>query len=50
MCVVCGLHCVSCLLEQLKEAHEKIEAIYLERLEQAEKEQAANAEHRAKAG
>ncbi|MGL5110629.1 MAG: H-NS family nucleoid-associated regulatory protein [Vibrio ordalii] len=35
-------------LEQLKEAHEKIEAIYLERLEQAEKEQAANAEHRQK--
>ncbi len=31
-------------LEQVKEAHEKIEAIYLERLEQAEKEQAANAE------
>ncbi|HGE8242515.1 H-NS histone family protein [Aeromonas veronii] len=35
-------------LEQLKEAHEKIEAIYLERFEQAEKEQAANAEHRQK--
>ncbi|HHQ4500500.1 H-NS family nucleoid-associated regulatory protein [Aeromonas hydrophila] len=32
-------------LEQVKEAHEKIELIYLERLEQAEKEQAANAEH-----
>ncbi|MGL6436429.1 H-NS family histone-like protein [Aeromonas rivipollensis] len=32
-------------LEQIKEAHEKIEAIYLERLEQAQKEQAANAEH-----
>lgn len=31
-------------LEQIKEAHEKIEAIYLERLEVAEKEQAANAE------
>jgi DNA-binding protein H-NS len=31
-------------LEQVKEAHEKIEAIYLERLEVAEKEQAANAE------
>ena len=28
-------------LEQVKEAHEKIESIYLERLEQAEKEQAA---------
>ncbi|WP_279503313.1 H-NS family nucleoid-associated regulatory protein [Aeromonas veronii] len=35
-------------LEQLQEAHEKIEAIYLERLEQAEKEQAANAEHQQK--
>ena len=35
-------------LEQLKEAHEKIEAIYLERLELAEKEQAANAEHQQK--
>ncbi|WAF96995.1 H-NS histone family protein (plasmid) [Aeromonas sp. BC14] len=35
-------------LEQIKEAHEKIEAIYLERLEQAEKEQAANAEHQQK--
>lgn len=35
-------------LDQLKEAHEKIEAIYLERLEQAEKEQAANAEHQQK--
>ncbi|HEH9419620.1 TPA: H-NS histone family protein [Aeromonas sobria] len=35
-------------LEQVKEAHEKIEAIYLERLEQAEKEQAANAEHQQK--
>ncbi len=32
-------------LEQVKEAHEKIEAIYLERLELAEKEQAAQAEH-----
>ncbi|MGS3152941.1 H-NS family nucleoid-associated regulatory protein [Aeromonas sanarellii] len=31
-------------LEQVKEAHEKIEAIYQERLEIAEKEQAANAE------
>ncbi|MGN5289124.1 H-NS family histone-like protein [Aeromonas sp. 11P] len=31
-------------LEQVKEVHEKIEAIYLERLEVAEKEQAANAE------
>ncbi|MGL5333634.1 MAG: H-NS family nucleoid-associated regulatory protein, partial [Aeromonas veronii] len=30
------------------EAHEKIESIYLERLEQAEKEQAANAEHQQK--
>lgn len=28
-------------LEQLKEAHEKIEMIYLERLELAEKEQVA---------
>ncbi|MFM5498744.1 H-NS family nucleoid-associated regulatory protein [Aeromonas veronii] len=35
-------------LEQLQEAHEKIEAIYLERLEQAEKEQAAQAEHQQK--
>ncbi len=35
-------------LEQLKEAHEKIEAIYLERLELAEKEQAAQAEHQQK--
>ncbi|QTL94394.1 H-NS family nucleoid-associated regulatory protein [Aeromonas jandaei] len=35
-------------LEQVKEAHEKIEAIYLERLELAEKEQAANAEHQQK--
>ncbi|GAB5994685.1 H-NS family histone-like protein [Aeromonas enteropelogenes] len=35
-------------LEQVKEAHEKIEAIYLERLEQAEKEQAAQAEHQKK--
>jgi DNA-binding protein H-NS len=32
-------------LDQLKEAHEKIELIYLERLGQAEKEQAAKAEH-----
>ena len=32
-------------LEQLKEAHEKIEAIYLERLDQSEKEKAAQAEH-----
>ncbi|MGU5890809.1 H-NS family nucleoid-associated regulatory protein, partial [Aeromonas hydrophila] len=31
-----------------KEAHEKIESIYLERLEQAEKEQAANAERQQK--
>lgn len=31
-------------LEQVQEAHEKIEAIYLERLQVAEKEQAANAE------
>ena len=35
-------------LDQLKEAHEKIELIYLERLEQAEKEQAAQAEHQQK--
>ncbi|MFM4982625.1 H-NS family nucleoid-associated regulatory protein [Aeromonas veronii] len=35
-------------LEQVKEAHEKIESIYLERLEQAEKEQAANAERQQK--
>ncbi|MGY3912989.1 H-NS family histone-like protein [Aeromonas piscicola] len=35
-------------LDQLKEAHEKIEMIYLERLELAEKEHAANAEHRQK--
>ncbi|OLF56773.1 transcriptional regulator [Aeromonas veronii] len=35
-------------LEQVKEAHEKIESIYLERLEQAGKEQAANAEHQQK--
>jgi DNA-binding protein H-NS len=35
-------------LEQVKEAHEKIEMIYLERLEVAEKEQAANAEHQQK--
>ena len=35
-------------LEQVKEAHEKIEAIYLERLEVAEKEQAAQAEHQQK--
>lgn len=35
-------------LEQLKEAHEKIELIYLERLELAEKEQAAQAEHQQK--
>ncbi|MDQ1886486.1 H-NS family nucleoid-associated regulatory protein [Aeromonas salmonicida] len=35
-------------LEQVKEAHEKIEAIYLERLELAEKEQVANAEHQQK--
>lgn len=35
-------------LEQVKEAHEKIESIYLARLEQAEKEQAANAEHQQK--
>ncbi|MGG5827645.1 MULTISPECIES: H-NS family nucleoid-associated regulatory protein [Aeromonas] len=32
-------------LEQVKEAHEKIELVYLERLEHAEKEQAAQAEH-----
>lgn len=35
-------------LDQLKEAHEKIEMIYLERLEVAEKEQAAQAEHQQK--
>ena len=35
-------------LEQLKEAHEKFEMIYLERLEVAEKEQAAQAEHQQK--
>ena len=35
-------------LEQLKEAHEKFEMIYLERLEVAEKEQAAQAEHQKK--
>ena len=35
-------------LDQLKEAHEKIELIYLERLEHAEKEQAAQAEHQQK--
>ena len=35
-------------LDQVKEAHEKIEAIYLERLELAEKEQAAQAEHQQK--
>ena len=35
-------------LEQVKEAHEKIEAIYLERLEQSEKEQAANVERQQK--
>ncbi|MFQ1929616.1 H-NS family nucleoid-associated regulatory protein [Aeromonas veronii] len=35
-------------LEQLQEAHEKIETIYLERLELAEKEQAAQAEHQQK--
>ncbi|MDM5065446.1 H-NS histone family protein [Aeromonas salmonicida] len=35
-------------LEQLKEAHEKIELIYLERLELAEKEQAVQAEHQQK--
>ncbi|MBW3781477.1 H-NS histone family protein [Aeromonas veronii] len=35
-------------LEQVKEAHEKIELIYLERLEQSEKEQAAQAEHQQK--
>ncbi|WP_052816110.1 MULTISPECIES: H-NS family histone-like protein [Aeromonas] len=35
-------------LEQVKEAHEKIEAIYLERLELAEKEQVANAERQQK--
>lgn len=35
-------------LEQLKEAHEKIETIYLERLEVAEKVQAANAERQQK--
>ncbi len=32
-------------LEQLQEAHEKIESIYLERAEQAEKKQVAQAEH-----
>ncbi|MGY3894905.1 H-NS family histone-like protein [Aeromonas enterica] len=35
-------------LEQVKESHEKIELVYLERLEQAEKEQAAQAEHQQK--
>ncbi|WCH23636.1 H-NS family nucleoid-associated regulatory protein [Aeromonas salmonicida] len=35
-------------LEQIQEAHEKIEAIYLKRLEHAEKEQAANAERQQK--
>lgn len=35
-------------LDQLKEAHEKIELIYLERLELAEKEQAAQAERQQK--
>lgn len=35
-------------LEQVKEAHEKIETIYLERLEQAEKDQVANAQHKQK--
>lgn len=35
-------------LEQIQEAHEKIESIYLERLEHAEKEQAANAERQQK--
>ncbi|MFB2903387.1 H-NS family nucleoid-associated regulatory protein [Aeromonas jandaei] len=35
-------------LEQVKEAHEKIEMIYLERLEVAEKEQAAQAERQQK--
>ena len=35
-------------LEPLQEAHEKIELIYLERLELAEKEQAAQAEHQQK--
>ncbi|WP_421252633.1 H-NS family nucleoid-associated regulatory protein [Aeromonas sp. 600724] len=35
-------------LEQVKEAQEKIETIYLERLEQLEKEQAANAERQQK--
>lgn len=35
-------------LDQLKEAHEKIELIYLDRLVLAEKEQAANAEHQQK--
>jgi DNA-binding protein H-NS len=35
-------------LEQVKEAHEKIELIYLERLELAEKEQVAQAEHQQK--
>jgi DNA-binding protein H-NS len=35
-------------LEQVQEAHEKIEAIYLERLQVAEKEQAANAERQQK--
>lgn len=33
---------------QLKEAHEKIELIYLERLELTEKEQAAHAKHQQK--
>ncbi|WP_270829355.1 H-NS family histone-like protein [Aeromonas sp. QDB20] len=35
-------------LEQVQEAREKIEATYLERLEQAEKKQAAQAEHQQK--
>ncbi|MGT4070883.1 UNVERIFIED_CONTAM: H-NS histone family protein [Aeromonas hydrophila] len=35
-------------LEQLKEAHEKIELIYQERLEVAEKEEVAQAEHQQK--
>ncbi|QNF25506.1 transcriptional regulator [Aeromonas hydrophila] len=35
-------------LEQVKEAHEKIELIYLDRLELAEKEQAAQAEYQQK--
>ncbi|MGT4069951.1 UNVERIFIED_CONTAM: H-NS histone family protein [Aeromonas hydrophila] len=35
-------------LDQLKNAHEKIEAVYLERLKVSEKEKAAKAEHQQK--